>query len=118
MPHVLIMDDETDLLEMVGFGLTMHGFTTMCVSERADFFSELATRPPDVILIDIYLGTADGREICKQIKESKDFSHISVILYSAGNIPDESIMQSGAGGFVSKPFGVQELAEKLLSLCK
>ena len=118
MPHVIILDDEEDLLDMVSLGLTRHGLTTTCVLNSQRFFSELVARRPDAILMDIYIGKEDGREICKQIKEDNTFSNIPVILYSAGNVSDESIKESGADEFVSKPFIVKELAEKLLKLCK
>ena len=118
MPHVAILDDEADLLDMVSLGLAKYGFTTTCVLNHQHFFSELLARRPDVILMDIYIGKEDGRDICKLIKEDNTFSNIPVILYSAGNVSDESIKESGADEFVSKPFVVQELAEKLLKLCK
>jgi CheY-like chemotaxis protein len=118
MPHILIVDDEADLLEMVGYGLARYGLTTTCVTNTADFFPMLKVKPPDAILMDIYLGYADGREICRQIKCDSNYAQIPVILYSAGNISDESIKQSGADAFIAKPFGVQDLAEKLIELCR
>lgn len=118
MPHILIIDDEADLLEMVGYGLARYGLTTTCVPNTADFFPMLRAKPPDAILMDVYLGYADGRDICKQIKHDSNYAHIPVVLYSAANISDESIKQSGADAFVAKPFGVQELAEKLIHLCE
>jgi len=116
MTHVLIMDDEEDLLDMVSMGLTRFGLQTTCILEPSAFFSQVLHNEPDIILMDIYLTKADGRDICRQLKENKNFAHIPVVLYSAGNISDESIHSSLADGFVHKPFELKELSEKLLNL--
>ena len=96
MPHVAILDDEADLLDMVSLGLTKYGFTTTCVLNHQHFFSELLARRPDVILMDIYIGKEDGRDICKLIKEDNTFLYSSIdkSLRNAASVCD-SITASG-----------------------
>lgn len=118
MPHVLIIDDEEDLLDMVCLALPRSGFSTTCVLNTSDFFTELSRQRPDAILIDVYLGDEDGREICKKIKDDQQFTSTPVVLYSAGNISEESIVLSKADDFISKPFKLQDLADTLLQLCQ
>ncbi|RYY50247.1 MAG: response regulator, partial [Chitinophagaceae bacterium] len=71
---------------------------------------------PDVILMDIYLGNADGRIICKELKSDDKFNTIPVILYSAGNITSQSITDAMADSFIVKPFNNTEILDKIQEL--
>lgn len=113
MPNVLVIDDDVDLLEMVETVLTSYDMQVSCANAGSKLFDSLKARRPDIILMDIYLGDADGRELCHDLKKSEEFSHIPVILYSAGNISRSSIQESKADDFIVKPFDVSMLAKKI-----
>jgi CheY-like chemotaxis protein len=66
--------------------------------------------------MDIYLGDADGRELCNSLKTSDKFGHIPVILYSAGNITTSSVKESQADDYLTKPFDNLQLVKKIRSL--
>ena len=63
-------------------------------------FDTLSNFRPDIVIMDIYLGDSDGRNLCQQLKTSTDFKNIPIILYSAGIITKESIEQSMADEFI------------------
>ena len=116
MPNVLVIDDDIDLLEMVEAVLTSYDMTVSCSSNGARLIESIKEANPDIILMDIYLGDVDGRELCQNLKASNEFSHIPVILYSAGNISRSSIHNSKADDFIVKPFDVSALAKKINSM--
>ena len=116
MPNVLVIDDDVDLLEMVEAVLISYNMRVSCTSTGSQLFESIKTANPDIILMDIYLGDADGRELCQNLKSSEEFSHIPVILYSAGNISRSSIHNSKADDFIVKPFDVGMLAQKINSM--
>lgn len=113
MQRILIVDDDTDLLEMVELALTEQGFQVSTITEGRSLLSKVESFQPHVILLDIYLDDADGRELCYQLKSNELFKHIPVALYSAGHITNSSILESKANTFISKPFNIVQLGEKI-----
>jgi twitching motility two-component system response regulator PilG len=66
----------------------------------------VAENPPDLVLLDIMLPEMDGFEVCQQIKESPQTSHIPVILLTAKKSPEDMARgkQVGADQYITKPF--------------
>src|ERR1051326_3788769 len=116
MKKVLIVDDDRDLLEMVNMALTEQGFTVSTLTEGKLFFNEVVSFNPDIILLDIFLADADGRKLCYELKSDPSLQHIPVALYSAGHITNSSILESQANIFITKPFDIMQLGEKLRSI--
>lgn len=116
MSQILIVDDDKDLLDMVSLVLRTNDLKVNCVDNGTDFMPAVEENAPDLVLMDIYLGDADGRELCYSLKTSKKFGHIPVILYSAGNITTSSVKESMADVFLSKPFDNLQLINKIRSL--
>ncbi len=113
MTKILVLDDDPDLLEMVEVVLVNHQMNVSCINKGSDLFSTIDEINPQIILMDIYLGDTDGRNLCQALKKSEKYKHIPVILYSAGNISNSSIMDSLANEFISKPFDVGNLVRKI-----
>lgn len=115
-PSILLVDDDHDLCEMVCMALKAQQWTVSCVSGGSGVLPFLETSKPDLILMDIYLGDADGRTICKNIKETEGIQQIPILLYSAGIISHTSIQDSLANRFISKPFDLILLIQTIKSL--
>ena len=101
---------------MVELVLMHNDFRVSVLNHAAPLFETVKQRKPDIILMDIYLGDADGRQLCHTLKTSKDFAAIPVILYSAGFISPVTIEESLADDFLPKPFDNAQLVEKLRML--
>ena len=104
MKKILVVDDDPDMLVNIKAALSKQGYhvtTTITCNEGLGLVNKFK---PDVILLDINVGDEDGREMCKQIKESAESKHIPVILLSANH---EAVLQyaaHGASGGFEKPF--------------
>jgi DNA-binding response OmpR family regulator len=116
MPHILVVDDDADLLELVTLVLKRSQYQVTALQDGTKVIPVIDDIRPDVILMDIYLGSTDGRNICKNLKTSDAHKHIPVILYSAGNITTQSIKDSLADSFIVKPFNNTEILDKIRSL--
>jgi DNA-binding response OmpR family regulator len=116
MLSVLLIDDDEDLLEMVEMVLTNSSMRVETSTSGASLMNSLRTSNPDIIVMDIYLGDSDGRNLCQRLKSSKEYGHIPVILYSAGVITPESINEAGADEFIPKPFRIDDLVQKIRAL--
>ena len=113
MKKVLVVDDDIDLLDMVSLVLTKYNMKVNPLDKCLQFYDTLSSDKPDIILMDIYLGECDGRELCQQFKKLNDYTGIPVILYSAGNVTQSSVQESLADDFMSKPFDIQQLVDRI-----
>jgi len=116
MQKVLIVDDDKDLLEMVEMTLSRLGYQITTLAKGSCFFNIVESIRPDIVLLDIFLGDADGRNLCYQMKLQPAYENIPVILYSAGYIPHSTIENSKADEFMIKPFDVRRLVEIIKKL--
>jgi DNA-binding response OmpR family regulator len=113
MYSVLVVDDDTDLLEMVNMVLRANGFDISCIASGKSFFDAVRSIKPHVILLDVFLGDSDGRNLCHQLKTGTHSQDIPVILYSAEKISGDSLKHSKADHFMAKPFDIGQLVQKI-----
>lgn len=106
--HILVIDDNEDILFMIKAMLEMkqHKVTAKDSPDNVEPFIE--TIMPDLILMDMLLSGADGREVCKRIKLNKAISKIPVIMISALPDADTSCFDAGANYFLGKPFEMSD----------
>ena len=117
--HILVIDDNEDILFMIKTMLEMKGYHISIKDNPDDIESFIEQTKPDVILMDLLLSGSDGREICKKLKKNKLVAHIPIVMISA--LPDAAISCKDAGTdyFLGKPFEMNDLFEtinKALSL--
>ena len=116
MQKILVVDDDKDLLEMVEMTLSRLGYHITTLAKGSGFFNVVESIRPDIILLDIFLGDADGRILCNKMKLQSAYENIPVILYSAGYVPRSTIEHSKADEFMIKPFEIKQLLEKIKKL--
>ena len=116
MKRILVVDDNTDILQIVKIILENYGFEVMVIQKGEETFSKTDTYNPQLILMDVFLSSGmDGREICKTLKANSQTKDIPVILFSAQIKMDDGFHNWGADDFISKPFEVKELISKIRS---
>jgi CheY-like chemotaxis protein len=114
--QVLIIDDNADLLMMLTALLKTKGYA-ITVSENADNIIQLIKEvKPDIILMDMLLSGADGRELCKLIKGDVSIASVPLVMLSAYPQAVTECMAAGADAFIEKPFDMKVLLDTLSSL--
>ena len=113
MNTVLVVDDDPDILSLVETVLTMHNFNVEGILKWEDIDNSLINLKPDLILLDVSLSGADGRDICKKIKQSKETQHLPVILFSANIRMGDDIENCHAEDFIAKPFELSHLVQTI-----
>lgn len=114
---IAIIDDDTSILDSLSVMLDFEGFDVKAFERGSDIFSLLESpAKPDVIMLDIWLGTEDGRDICKKLRESEVAKNIPIIMMSAGREMKDSALNSGACDFIAKPFELDTVVSKLQQL--
>ena len=104
MSKILVVDDDMDILTLVKMSLTLNGFDVEALQRWEQVYTAIGNFHPDLILLDVSLGGADGREICKSIKADKETEHIPVILFSANAEMEKSLEYCHAEAFIAKPY--------------
>ncbi|MCJ8208679.1 response regulator [Mucilaginibacter sp. RS28] len=109
MAKILIIEDNQDILEIMGYILTTEGYDVASFPD-ASFIEELHDIKPDLILIDELLPEVRGSEICAKLKAIPKYKHIPMLLVST--IPNISKIAEGcsADGFIEKPFDISDLS--------
>ena len=113
MIKILVVDDDEDLLDMVTLMLTASNMRVIALNEGALLFESLKKEQPDIVLMDIFLGDIDGRQLCKELKQANTYRGMPVILYSASEISPASIVESDADYFLRKPFNMSHLVSRI-----
>lgn len=113
MSKILVVDDDRDILAVVKILLTMNHFAVKTVAKWEYINSEIKQFSPDLILLDVALGGADGRDICRNLKSSDETQHIPVILFSAHYDLVNNIKGCRADGVVTKPFETSFLIDTI-----
>ncbi len=108
--HILVVDDEESILEVVQIVLEGEGYVVQ-TSMNSSFLSTLTSPLPDVILLDVLLAGEDGRDISRRIKADSRLQHIPVIMLSAHSDASKVADTSGADAFLEKPFDVDALID-------
>jgi DNA-binding response OmpR family regulator len=111
MKKILVVDDDVDILTVVQLVLENNDFEVQAISKWQQIYAMIGEFNPDLILLDVSLGTQDGRNICKQLKSSPDTMHIPVILFSANLNVEKNVEECLADSFIAKPFDINDLIQ-------
>lgn len=107
--RLLVVDDETEILSVVKLIFESQDFQVVCKNDVNDIFSVISEFQPEVILLDITLGSTDGRAVCAELKYTEATKYIPIILFSATPRKKADVIRWGADDFIDKPFDVFNL---------
>lgn len=113
---VFIFDDNRDILELCTLILEGAGYETKTSNTSNDIVSQISTFEPDLILMDNWLPDVGGIEATQELKKHPKYKSIPVIYFSANNDIKTLAETAGAESYLSKPFDIEELEEKVVSL--
>jgi len=109
MNKILVVDDDVDILTLVEAILSMNTFDVQGISRWEDIYTKMDEFKPNLVLLDVMLGGADGRDICKNLHLDKKTKNIPVVLFSANPEMGKYIKECMAQDFVPKPFDISNL---------
>ncbi len=108
---VLIVDDDRDNRELVEIILKSEGFTTVTAASGKEALACVATRAPDLILLDVMMPNMNGYEVTTELKGAATTKNIPIVILTALNDSASRALATkvGAADLLSKPFGIEEL---------
>src|SRR5262249_32722799 len=111
-PSIVVIDDEPQIRRFLRAALAGQGYRVYEASTGADALVEVASRQPDVVILDLGLPDMDGIEVIRKVRE---WSAVPVIVLSARGQESDKVaaLDAGADDYLSKPFSVGELMARM-----
>ncbi len=121
MPEVrkiLVADDDSNLQMLIGQVMARQGYQVIKAADGDQAMALCASERPDLAVLDVMMPGKDGLEVCRHLKMAPDTASIKVILLTAkiSNAVKAAGLDFGADCFMTKPFKVSELADKVREL--
>ena len=115
---ILLVDDEPDILTIVGERLAALGFEMLIARDGQEGLDLARKESPDAILLDLMLPKLNGYKVCRMLKFDKAYEHIPVIIFSAkGSDADKKLAeQAGADAYLVKPFDFKLFTQTIQKL--
>ncbi|MCL6731541.1 DNA-binding response regulator [Streptomyces sp. JV178] len=112
MTRVLVIDDEPQIVRALVINLKARKYDVDAASDGATALQLVASRHPDVVVLDLGLPDMDGVDV---IKGLRGWTRVPIIVLSARHTSDEKVeaLDAGADDYVTKPFGMDELLARL-----
>lgn len=115
MPLILVVDDEESILELVTFNLKKEGFQVDTALDGQQALDKVASRQPDLVVLDWMLPGLDGLEVCRRLRSDPNTADLPIIMLTARGEEMDKILglELGANDYVTKPFSPRELAARI-----
>jgi two-component system alkaline phosphatase synthesis response regulator PhoP len=110
MTKIMIVDDETDLREMINLMLHKEGFVTATAENGEDFLEKIDEFQPDLVTLDVMMPGLTTQEILEKLKEKQ--TKPKIILLTVIRFSDEEkkkLLQMGIVDYITKPFELPDL---------
>ncbi len=117
-PKILVVDDEPDALEVLGFKLKEAGYLPIFAKDGARAIIAARDERPALIVLDLMLPEVDGLEVCKILRRDLATSMIPIIMLTAKAAEMDRVigLELGADDYVTKPFSPRELVLRIKKL--
>jgi two-component system, OmpR family, alkaline phosphatase synthesis response regulator PhoP len=112
---LLVVEDNTELLELIRLGLKQAGFTIYTATNGVDGLKKARTLQPDLIILDLILPELDGFAVCEALKRGADTATIPVIIMTGltSEFTRYAGMESGADEYITKPISPEQLVPRI-----
>jgi two-component system alkaline phosphatase synthesis response regulator PhoP len=117
---ILLVDDEPDILEMIGFNLEREGFEVYTAPNGRKGLELAKAHEPDLILLDVMMPEMDGMETCRELRDDPKLKNAIIAFLTARNEDYSQIagFDAGADDYISKPIKPRVLVSKVKALLR
>ncbi len=121
MSHrILLVDDEIDILEFVGYNLRHEGYEVYTAQNGAEALRIAREHHPHLILLDRMMPVMDGAETCRALRNDPELQHTFIIFLSALGEEEQQLrgFDAGADGYLTKPISMKLLVSRVQAILK
>ena len=115
---VLVVEDDVATRDLLEELLQSEGYTTLTAATVQDGLNGLAADQVDLVLLDLTLPDSNGVQFCAQVRRRADWQELPIIVLSGQNSDEwrDAALAAGADDYVSKPFDLSELLDRVQQL--
>ncbi len=116
-PHILVVDDDRRLRELLGRYMSENGFRVTVATDAGNARAKLKSMAFDLLILDVMMPGEDGMALTKSLRKSSD---VPILLLTAMAEPDDRIagLESGADDYLTKPFEPRELLLRIRTILR
>lgn len=117
---ILLVDDEPDILEIVGYNLTTEGYNVITAENGVEAVKKAKKKKPHLIILDVMMPEMDGIEACEQIRKIPDLQHTIITFLTARGEDYSQVagFDAGADDYITKPIRPKVLLSKVKALLR
>jgi two-component system phosphate regulon response regulator PhoB len=118
--HILIVDDEPDIVELLDYNLRQAGYTVVNARDGASALAAIRRQRPDLIVLDLMLPDIPGTEVCRRLRKDADTEAIPILMLTARSEEIDRVVgfEVGADDYVVKPFSPREIVLRVQALLR
>lgn len=120
MQKVLLVDDETDILELLKYNLEREGVNVLTAQNGKDALKLAKAEHPELIVLDIMMPGMDGVEVCSQLRQMPDMKNVLIAFLTARGEDYSQIagFEAGADDYITKPVKPKVFVSKVKAMLK
>ncbi|OIQ20294.1 response regulator transcription factor [Lacinutrix sp. MedPE-SW] len=117
---ILLVDDEPDILEIVGYNLSQEGYKVSTASNGVEGVKKAKKEKPHLIILDVMMPEMDGIEACEQIRKAPDLKNTIITFLTARGEDYSQVagFDAGADDYITKPIKPKLLLSKVKALLR
>ena len=118
--HILVVDDEEDILELVEYNLRKAGYEVTTLASGSRVIAAVRERMPDLVVLDLMLPGLDGHELCSLLKNDPKTRAIPIVMLTAKSQESDVVvgLDLGADDYVTKPFSPKVLLARIQAVLR
>ncbi len=118
-PHILVVDDEEDLCEILKFNLETEGYEVDTVYSAEEALT-LNLTDYDLLLLDVMMGEISGFKLASMLKKNEKTAHIPIIFLTAKDTENDMLtgFNLGADDYISKPFSIKQVQARVKAVLR
>jgi two-component system phosphate regulon response regulator PhoB len=118
--RVLIIEDDTSLAEVLAYNLKEAGYVTIHAADGQEGLHQAQVTSPNLIILDLMLPLMDGIEVCRRLRSDPTTHEIPIVMLTAKAEEMDQVVgfSVGADDYVTKPFSVKVLMERIKALLR
>ena len=117
---IYFVEDDANIRKLVCYALEKEGYAVKGCSLPSEFWQEIKSEKPNLILLDIMLPEEDGLSILGKLQKDSDTSNIPVIMITTKGSEFDKVtgLDMGADDYIAKPFGITELTSRVRAVLR
>ncbi len=118
--HLLVVEDEEDLRELLVYNLARDGYRVTAVESGEQGLLKAMKEKPDLIVLDLMLPGMDGLEVCRSLKNQADTAGIPIVMLTAKGEESDIVagLELGSDDYITKPFSPRVLVARIKAVLR